>query len=73
MLRKYKVKSVLDLTCGTGSQVFLLTERGYDVTGADFSPALLEQARNRALKEKIDVNFIDGDMRALKVGQFDMD
>ncbi len=70
-LRKYKVKSVLDLTCGTGSQVFFLTERGYNVTGADFSPALLDIARNRALREKIDVQFIDGDMRTLKVGQYD--
>lgn len=71
LLRKYKVKSVLDLTCGTGSQVFFLTERGYDVTGADFSPALLDIARNRAQREKVDVQFIDGDMRTLKVGQFD--
>ncbi len=72
LLRKYKVKSVLDLTCGTGSQVFFLTERGYDVTGADFSPALLDIARNRARREKVDVKFIDGDMRTLKVGQFDV-
>ena len=71
LLKKHKVKSILDLTCGTGSQVFFLAERGYDVTGADFSPALLEQARNRALRERVDVNFIDGDMRTLKVGQFD--
>lgn len=71
LLRKYKVKSVLDLTCGTGSQVFFLAERGYDVTGADFSPALLVQARNRALRERVNVNFIEGDMRTLKVGQFD--
>lgn len=71
LLRAHKVKTVLDLTCGTGSQVFFLAKRGYHVTGADFSPALLEIARARASNEKIDVKFIDGDMRDLKVGTFD--
>lgn len=71
LLRSHKVKTVLDLTCGTGSQVFFLAKRGYHVTGADFSPALLEIARERASNEKIDVKFIDGDMRTLKVGHFD--
>lgn len=71
LLRKYKVKNVLDLTCGTGSQVFFLAKRGYTVTGVDFSPALLEIARSKALTEKVDAKFIDGDMRTVKIGQFD--
>lgn len=71
LLKAHGVKTVLDLTCGTGSQVFFLIKRGYKCTGADFSPALLEIARKRARDENIDVNFIDGDMRTLKVGQFD--
>src|SRR4029077_6163486 len=55
ILKKHKVKTVLDLTCGTGAQVFWLAKRGYKVTGSDFSPALLEIARDKAQKEKIDV------------------
>lgn len=34
ILKKYNVKTVLDLTCGTGSQVFWLTKCGYEVTGS---------------------------------------
>ena len=71
LLRKQKVNTVLDLTCGTGSQVFFLTKYGYKVIGSDFSPALLEIARKKALKEKLDIKFIDGDMRTLNIGQFD--
>ena len=71
ILKKHGVETVLDLTCGTGSQVFFLEKRGYKVTGADFSPALLEIARERAVREKVDIRFIDGDMRTLKVGDFD--
>jgi ubiquinone/menaquinone biosynthesis C-methylase UbiE len=71
LLKAHKVHSVLDLTCGTGSQVFFLTKLGYKCTGADFSPALIKMAREKAHNEKIDVKFIDGDMRTLKVGTFD--
>ena len=71
LLKTHKVRTVLDLTCGTGSQVFFLAKHGYEVTGADFSPALLERARKRAQNEKKDIRFIDGDMRTLKVGAFD--
>jgi ubiquinone/menaquinone biosynthesis C-methylase UbiE len=53
LLREQKVKTVLDMTCGTGSQVFYLAERGYEVTGSDFSPALIEQARMKYRSRKI--------------------
>ena len=52
LLKKQKVKTVLDMTCGTGSQVFYLLKQGYQVTGSDFSPALLEIARDKAKKER---------------------
>ncbi len=55
LLKKHKVASVLDLTCGTGSQVFFLTKRGYQVVGSDFSPALLKIARDKAKKEKLKI------------------
>lgn len=71
LLKKQNVKTVLDMTCGTGSQVFYLHERGFDVTGSDFSPKLLEQARAKAAAQNLDIKFIDGDMRNLQVGKFD--
>lgn len=71
LLKKQKVKTVLDMTCGTGSQVFYLTERGYEVIGNDFSPALLEIARRKAKEMNRNITFIDGDMRSVKVGKFD--
>ncbi|MDA0782450.1 MAG: class I SAM-dependent methyltransferase [Proteobacteria bacterium] len=71
LLKEQSVKTVLDMTCGTGSQVFYLQQRGYEVTGSDFSPALIEQAKNKAKAQGKEIAFIDGDMRDLKVGQFD--
>lgn len=71
LLNEQKVKSVLDMTCGTGSQVFYLTERGYEVVGSDFSPALLVIARSKAREMNRNITFIDGDMRDVKAGKFD--
>lgn len=71
LLKAQNVKTILDMTCGTGSQVFYLAKRGYEVTGSDFSPVLLVQARKKATAEGLNLTFIDGDMRTLKAGQFD--
>lgn len=71
ILRKYQSKDILDMACGTGAQVFYLKQLGYNVIGSDFSPGLLKIARNKALKKNIDIEFIDGDMRNVQVGQFD--
>ncbi|EKD69901.1 MAG: hypothetical protein ACD_46C00707G0003 [uncultured bacterium] len=71
LLKEQRVKNVLDMTCGTGSQVFYLAERGYDAVGSDFSPALIEIARVKAEKLGKNITFIDGDVRELRVGKFD--
>lgn len=71
LLKEQGVQSVLDLTCGTGSQVFFLDERGYEVVGADFSPALIQRAREKAKEKGRKIQFLDGDMRNLVVGQHD--
>lgn len=71
ILKKHKVKTVLDVTCGTGSQVFFLAKHGYQVTGSDISPKMLAVAKNKAKKEKLKIKFIESDMRTVKVGKFD--
>jgi SAM-dependent methyltransferase len=71
LLKEQQIRTVLDMTCGTGSQVFYLAERGYEVIGSDFSPPLIEIARNKADRLGKNITFIDGDMRDLHVGEFD--
>jgi ubiquinone/menaquinone biosynthesis C-methylase UbiE len=71
ILKKHKVKTILDLTCGTGSQVFWLAKRGYEVVGSDFNVNMLNIAKDKARKEKLRVKLLKGDMRTIKVGQFD--
>lgn len=71
ILKNHSVKTILDLTCGTGSQVFWLAKHGFDVIGADINPLMLKIAQKKADKEKLPIRFLKGDMRHLYVGKFD--
>ncbi len=53
-LKKYpSIRSIADLTCGTGLQVFHLLDNGYsNVVGSDISKKMIEQARDKASKRK---------------------
>lgn len=46
-----KPELILDLGCGTGSMTLELSHRGYDMTGIDYSPEMLDIARERAEAE----------------------
>ncbi|MFC1721716.1 class I SAM-dependent DNA methyltransferase [Patescibacteria group bacterium] len=67
ILRRHKVKKVLDLTCGTGEQVIYLHRKGYDVTARDSSEDMISFAR----KKYPQLKFKQGDMRDASPGQFD--
>jgi demethylmenaquinone methyltransferase/2-methoxy-6-polyprenyl-1,4-benzoquinol methylase len=57
----------LDVGCGTGDIALALRRRGAEVTGLDFSPAMLEIARRRAQKGNVSTpaRFIQGDAQHL--------
>ncbi|HEV3097632.1 MAG TPA: class I SAM-dependent methyltransferase [Candidatus Dormibacteraeota bacterium] len=54
---------ILDLPCGQGRHAIELARRGYEVTGMDLSPYLLEVARSRASEAGLNVRWLLGDMR----------
>ena len=56
----------LDLCCGTGDIALALARRGVDVTGLDFSEPMLEIARRKNSKFKIqNSKFIQGDAQQI--------
>lgn len=71
IFRKHRIKTILDLTCGTGAQVLWLAKRGYKIIGSDINNKMLKLAKDKARKENLDIKFIKGDMRTTQAGLFD--
>ncbi len=64
---KEKPELVLDLGCGTGRMTLELASRGYDMTGIDYSPEMLDIARNLAENDGHDVLWLCQDMREFEL------
>ena len=58
----------LDAGCGTGFLSFELAGRGHRVTGIDFAPAMLAEARRKAVDRGISIRFEEGDAEQLPFG-----
>ncbi len=59
---------VLDVACGNGNVALAAARTGAGVVGVDITPALLEDARSRAAREGLEVEWVEGDAEALPVG-----
>jgi SAM-dependent methyltransferase len=57
--------SVLDCTCGIGTQALPLAAVGYRVTGTDISPGSVARARVEARSRQLSVTFQVADVRAV--------
>lgn len=64
--------TVLDCTCGIGTQALPLAALGYRVTGSDLSPGAVERARAEAERRGIRLTLGVSDVRALDAGRFDV-
>ena len=64
----------LDAGCGTGFLSFELTARGHHVTGVDFAPAMLAEARRKAAERSVSIRFEEADAEHLSfpAGSFDL-
>jgi ubiquinone/menaquinone biosynthesis C-methylase UbiE len=60
-----KPQTVLDIACGEGTFAVAMAKKGFQVTGVDLSPQMLQFARERAEKENVKVEFLPQDMRSL--------
>lgn len=56
---------VLDMACGSGNQSIPAARTGCSVTGVDIAPNLIEQARNWAEVENLNIQFDEGDAENL--------
>lgn len=54
---------LLDLGCGTGRVALRFAQQGYQVTGVDATPEMIELARQKAAKQGVSVDWVVSDAR----------
>ena len=72
-LKKYQVKKVLDLGCGSGWLSIFISKYGFDVTGVDIAKPAVELGKTWSQEDNAKVNFLIGDLLNLpfQEGSFD--
>lgn len=50
-------KTILDVCCGTGTMCEMLVREGKQMAGFDLSPGMIEMARLKAKKKKMDIRY----------------
>ena len=74
VLPKRPALEALDAGCGTGFLSFELDARGHRVTGVDFAPAMIAEARRKATARGVWIPFeeADAEQLAFPPGSFDL-
>lgn len=69
LFKKSQVQHIIDFGCGTGAQALPLSRAGFQVTGVDISPRMIERAQAKI--DNGNIRFMVGDVRLLRAGTFD--
>jgi len=64
-VERYRFRSALDVACGTGLHVILLTQMGVRVAGVDISSEMLDKARENARRFEVQAEWIQTSMQEL--------
>ena len=60
---------VLELACGTGNYLVTLSQTDVEISGLDISRDMLHAAEERAKKQEVKTNLLNGDMRSFELNQ----
>ncbi|MEG0887088.1 MAG: class I SAM-dependent methyltransferase [Bacteroides sp.] len=72
-LPKNRDARILELCCGTGRLTIPIAQEGHNICGVDYTPSMLEQARRKAVKTGLGINFIEADIRTFDLQEkFDL-
>ena len=56
---------ILEVGCGTGSNLWFAAREGFDISGIDFSPSAIDQARRRLQQDDLSGELVVGDFTKL--------
>jgi 2-polyprenyl-3-methyl-5-hydroxy-6-metoxy-1,4-benzoquinol methylase len=58
---------LLDLACGTGRMALRMAKLGYQVTGVDITPEMIDWARQKAARERVSIEWVVADARTFRL------
>jgi ubiquinone/menaquinone biosynthesis C-methylase UbiE len=61
------ISKVLEVCCGTGRITIPLANKDIDISGFDLNDSMLQEAKNKAIKENVAISFYQGDMREIEL------
>ena len=64
-----KQLKIIDVGCGTGRHAIELTKRGYIVTGIDLSASQINRAKEKAILDNLEIEFLVADARKIPFHQ----
>ena len=67
VVQKYNIDTVLDIACGKGDVVLLLSKWGKKVTALEKEPLLLQELYARSRLENLNLDILLGDMRDISI------
>lgn len=62
-----KYRDICEMACGTGNMAVNMAFKGFSVTAFDLSPDMLSIASQKAVKDKVNIRFLQKDMRDIKI------
>ena len=73
-IQSHPAGRVIDIGCGTGTNVITLAKTGWQVTGFDFALRAIQIAKHKAKKANVQVSLFTDDATRMKnvSGQFDL-
>ena len=62
-------KKVLDVCCGTGVMAEMLAREGLEVTGVDLSQPMIDEARRKAARKRLDLRYECQDAASMELNE----
>jgi ubiquinone/menaquinone biosynthesis C-methylase UbiE len=62
-------KNILDVCCGTGNMCELLQREGFKMAGFDLSPGMIAEAKEKARRKKLDIEYTVADASEFDLGK----
>jgi SAM-dependent methyltransferase len=66
--QQFRPKTILDVCCGTGTMCEMLTNEGFETSGVDLSPGMIAEARRKAKRKKLAIDYTIGDASEFDLG-----